>query len=67
MRGILKDLIMEIKEYFSKLSPEQLGYILEILYVISQNPDIKEKISEDMDISDEVMEEVLKIQDSYTF
>lgn len=58
---------MEIKEYFNKLSPEQLGYILEILYVISQNPDIKEKISEDMDISDEVMEEVLKIQDSYTF
>lgn len=58
---------MEIKEYFNELSPEQLGYILEILYVISQNPDIKEKISEDMDISDEVMEEVLKIQDSYTF
>ncbi len=52
-----------IKEYFNNLTEEQMKYILEILYTIGkeENENIKDKIAEDMDISDEEINTVIKV------
>lgn len=53
----------EIKEYFDNLTEEQLKNILEILYTIGkeENQTIKDRIAEDMDISDDEINTLIKV------